>query len=116
MGEYLDLIKEETENIFLEAKKQKTISSEFKQAMSAHNKGLEVTANDNYNEMKKLGTERARAECRAIANSKTGSATGKISLKNAIDWAKGMLPKGKGYPSQDITPMNEPFVTWLKTL
>jgi len=91
-----------------------TLKSDIRQAIAAHNKKLECSTNDNWNKANKCGTNACRSICRSIAYRKTGEGSAKITWKDAVEWSQSMLPTGAGYPSQDITPSNEPYVMLLR--
>jgi len=87
----------------------------LKVAMSAHNsRKRDASYNEHFNADHKLGSFSARNICRMIAVSTCGNGTAKITMKDAIRWAQGMLPVGMGYKSQDIQPWFEGVVALLR--
>jgi hypothetical protein len=80
-----------------------TIKS-LKVAIAAHNKGMHVSANENWNTMNKAGTVEDRSIVRKIAFAMCGDGKAKVNLANARNWAEQLLPPGMGYIGQDCEP------------
>lgn len=82
-------------------------------AIKAHNRGADNSANDNYNLANRLGSNHARTICRLAAASHTGDSRSKVSLSIISAWADGLLPVGAGYRTQDRHDWMLPYIATL---
>ena len=92
----------------------KKLKKELREAIAAHNRGADITYNENYNVMHKLGSMVTRGICRRVSQGIDGTSNSKISWKDMMEWSRSMLPVGAGYKDQDTTESLKPYVDLLR--
>ena len=93
-----------------------TLKKQLREAIAAHNRGGDISFNENWNALHKLGNNTTRSICRQAAYGKCGDDKDKITMKDLVEWSKGMLPVGVGYKNQDIDDDIKPYVKLLDEL